>query len=185
MTDTTPAEREAFEAWWDSDFRPNDDKLYEAAWNVWQARAARQPAKAIVQHPETSRFHKALAADLAASQRANPMRCGKCGVVFADRQPGSLCPLCFRELEASQPAQETVGDVVWVGSAACVQWHGQQPRAGTKLYAAPLSDQARQDRIREALYHLSWRAGGEFSDDQLDTVLKVYDAALEREVRKV
>ena len=104
---------------------------------VLRARAASQPAQGIVRHPETSRFHKAMAADLV----------------------------------ASQPAQEPVGDVVWIGSAACVQWYGEQPRAGTKLYTAPPADTARADRIDAERYRwLRQRYDGEESVDLKETV---------------
>jgi hypothetical protein len=99
---------------------------------------------------------------------AHPMRCGKCGVEFSDRQPGTLCPKCYIELEASQPAQEpALRVVVSVDDSGALDRHHfdmtwlQTPiEAGEYLYyairpasaandAAPLSDKAKQDRIME------------------------------------
>lgn len=33
----------------------------------------------------------------------NPMRCDHCRVTYDDRQPGSLCRICDREIAAAQP----------------------------------------------------------------------------------
>lgn len=39
---------------------------------------------------------------LAEAPKANPMRCEHCGIQFADKQPGSLCPKCYREVTKAE-----------------------------------------------------------------------------------
>jgi hypothetical protein len=68
---------------------------------------------------------------------AHPMRCGKCGVEFSDRQPGTLCPKCYIELEASKQAQEPVAEVMESGvlsPSALVRVLRNHLPVGTKLY---------------------------------------------------
>ena len=45
---------------------------------------------------------EALRDALAEADRANPMRCDPCGIVFVDKQPGSMCPRCYREVTKAE-----------------------------------------------------------------------------------
>lgn len=38
----------------------------------------------------------------------NPMRCDYCGITWDDKQPGSVCSSCLRELNPAQPSAEPV-----------------------------------------------------------------------------
>ena len=168
MTDTTPADDLFAQALRKlPKFMRDHDAGREALREFWDAGQAR-----------------------AASQRANPMRCGKCGVKFADRQPGTLCPLCFRELEASQPAQEPFGWLEpetenFISNRQKLEMPEDAASYVVPLYAAPLSDQAWQDRIMEL--------ADDYSKATLEMALqKIHPgdlmrarAALEAEVRKL
>jgi hypothetical protein len=125
MTDTTPAERKAFEAWYTThafDYERNQLGSRECAlqWQAWQARAASKPAE-------------------------------REGVPYAVWRQGFDA---VAKWKASQPAQEPVAEVMESGvlsPSALVRVLRNHLPVGTKLYAAPLSDKAKQDRIMELL----------------------------------
>jgi hypothetical protein len=66
------------------------------------ARAA--PAQDVDECDYPPKVHRVARA---APAQANAMRCDFCNVNFADRQPGSVCPRCYRELSPvrAAPAQ--------------------------------------------------------------------------------
>jgi hypothetical protein len=69
-------------------------------------------------HPFVQNHWLCWQAARAAPAQGNVMRCDFCNVNFADRQPGSLCPKCYRELSLvraapTQPEIDQEIDRLW------------------------------------------------------------------------